>query len=188
LVWLIPGLLIVSLFFFKTRLKQLKRLGLVVGISGFVLMSLETLILLLFQTKIGHLYSFIGLIFALVLLGMAGGVWLGDKGKKPRTISTSLLAYWLVLALLFLAKTWFSFIWFWLLLSFLVGGVGGWVFGLTNSAWLKRNDDPSFIYSWDLFGSFAGAILTSVFLLPNLGLTGLLGFFALLTTIATLQG
>ena len=155
--------------------KRPLRLGLLAAGSGFTLMSLETLIIFSFQSQVGYLYSQVSLLFAAVLLGMAAGVYLGERVKHPNlTLRQGLFGYLLVLTLLMtLAPTSFAGEpFFWLEMALLSGVVGGWVFGEINSLYLKDNHHPGFIYAFDLFGSFLGAILTAGLILPVWGLAG----------------
>jgi len=177
---LLPLLLILLFYFWGKRLTKEKKWPLIVSLSAFILMTVETLIIFLFQTKVGYLYTRLSLIIAAVLLGMAIGVWRGEMvRRKEKGIKAALLGYLPVFLLLLLTPYWPSSVWF-LILGLISGIVAGLVYALGNSLYLKEEDHPGFIYAFDLFGAFLGAVLTATYLLPRLGLINLLGLLSLL--------
>jgi len=181
LVWLLPLVLFSLLLFSLSKIKLGWYLAVVVFLSNFILMAMEVLIIFLFQTKIGNLYSQLGLLIALILLGMAIGVGLEKQiSKKRQILDLSLLSYLLVFFILLVANNWQGSIVFWFLISLLVGLIDGLVYSLANSLWFAKIEASNFIYSCELFGSFFGAILTATYLLPGLGVVNLLAFFSLL--------
>ncbi len=171
LILLVPislGVMLIDLF---QRLDNQRKLGVVMAISGFILMSLETVLLFLFQAQFGHIYAYLGLIMGTVLLGLAIGT--ATAVKFPSRPERAVLAY-LPIGAFFLLDFWQNLFLIWLILALLVGLVGGLIFGLTNNLWIEKNDQPTFIYASDLFGSFLGVVLTSTILLPRFGLVVLL--------------
>lgn len=173
----LPLLLLILLIGLVARGKKELRLGVLAAFSSFVLMSLEVLIITMFQTKIGYLYSQISLIFACVLLGMAGGIILAKKAKKPLiALRISFLTYVVIIFFLYSnLKTDLTLsTFFWLELGLVSGLVGGAVFALVNGLYLRDKNNPGFIYAFDLFGAFLSALLTSAFLLPIFGVKNLL--------------
>lgn len=168
--FLFPFLLIPFLILFIKGKKKL-RLGLSALSSSFVLISLEVLIILFFQTKIGYLYSQVSLIFAAVLLGIGLGVVLKFK--------LGFLGYLPILFIIFLislgkGENLANFSGFWFLLALVSGMVGGRIFALINQSYLQTFKNTGFIYAFDLFGGSLGAIFTAGFFLPVLGLRGLI--------------
>ncbi len=181
MIWFLPLALLAGLIVLNIKLSSKRRLGLIAGASSFVLMAVETLILFLFQTKIGYLYSQLGLIIAAVLLGMALGVWLGDwVERKKQWLKPALVSYLLIFIFLFIGGHWQGFIWFWLVIGIASGFIDGAVYALTNACYLAKTKDPAFIYAFDLFGGFLGALLTATCLLPGLGIVNLSGFLVVL--------
>ena len=184
LILLIPislGVILIDIF---RRLDKQKKLGVVMVVSGFLLMGLETVLLFLFQAQYGHLYFYLGLIMGTVLLGLAGGSALA--ANFPVQPQRAVLAY-LPIGAFFLLEFWQKMTLIWLILGLLIGFVGGLIFGLTNSRWLKESDNQTFIYACDLFGSFLGALLTSTILFPRFGLPILLLIFLGLALIPRLE-
>ncbi|MBU2592238.1 hypothetical protein KKD61_02135 [Patescibacteria group bacterium] len=184
LVWLLPIVLFSLLLFSLNKGKLSWYLATVVSLSNFVLMAMEVLIIFLFQTKIGNLYSQLSLVIALILLGMAIGVGLEKRiNKKRQILDLTLLSYLLVFFVLLIANKWQGSIVFWLLISLSVGLIDGLVYSLANSLWFEKIEASNFIYSCELFGSFFGAVLTATYLLPGLGVVNLLTLFSLLVVI-----
>ncbi|MGB9911283.1 MAG: hypothetical protein ACPLKP_01620 [Microgenomates group bacterium] len=172
LVKIIPIFLLILLFLILLFGSRKINWGVTVAISSFILISLEILLIFIFQTKIGYLYSQIALIFAAVLIGIGLGV--GVIEKKYLKIEN-----W-KLKILFMGYLPFLFLIhqvnFWPILALGIGFIGGMIFALINKNYLKKYKNPGFIYAFDLFGGFLGAILTSSFLLPGLGVKGVLIF------------
>jgi hypothetical protein len=184
LILLVPvslGVILIDIF---RRLDEQKKLGVTMAISGFLLMGLETVLLFLFQVQFGHIYAYLGLIMGTVLLGLAGGSALA--ANFPVQPQRAVLAY-LPIGAFFLLNFWQNLTLIWLILGLLIGFVGGLVFGLANSRWLKESDNQTFIYACDLFGSFLGALLTSTILFPRFGLPILLLIFLGLALIPRLE-
>lgn len=177
--YLFPLALLFTYLFFLLKGKGNLRLGLLAASSSFLLLSLEIVIIFLFQTQIGNLYQQLALIFASVLLGMGLGIKLIKK-----------INFWAWLVPLFLVGVASHFPTalvdqplFWFFLALMTGLVGGGVFARLNRTFLQKNKHTGFIYAFDLFGGFFGAILTTSFLLPLLGLKGLVASLVIIVMI-----
>jgi MFS family permease len=163
--------------------KRNLRLGLLVASSSYILISLEMLIILLFQTKMGYLYSQISLIFTSVLVGMAVGVKLKIKNSKIKII---FLGYLLITSLFFTGYNSKIAEWsiFWFMMAFLSGVIGGAIFAIVNRLYLQKEKNPGYIYAFDLFGGGLGVFLTAGIILPVFGVEkliwGLMGLIFLL--------
>lgn len=181
---IIPFVLLPFFLIMINKAKKGLHWGYLAASSGFVLMGLETLIILIFQSKIGFLYSQICLIFAAVLSGMSVGVITANYLKKSS--ENLLLSFAGYLAILFLFSLSLrspiaSMPIFLFGTAFITGLIGGIIFSLVNTLYLKKGYNPGFIYAFDLFGGSIGAISTSSVLLPIYGVRGLiLGFIILL--------
>ncbi len=194
LVWLIPISLFLILIDLVKSLDK-KKLGVLMAVSGFILMSLETMLLFTFQTQFGYLYTYLGLIMGTVLLGMALGVKIIKMKKLPGLVTAELwagqfkpepgrlLLIYLLLGGLLLIDFWQEIIFIWLVLGLFIGLVGGMIFSLTNQRWLEESENQVFIYASDLFGSFLGAVLTSMIFLPKFGLPIFLLILALFVVV-----
>lgn len=186
LVWLLPWalLLLPLLSLNKGKGKLSRYLATVVFLSNFILMAMEVLIIFLFQTKIGNLYSQLSLVIALILLGMSVGVWFEKRiNKKRQVLDLTFLSYLLFFFVLLVTNNWQGSIVFWLLISLSVGLIDGLIYSLANSLWFEKIETSNFIYSCELFGSFFGAMVTATYLLPGLGVISLLALFSLLVVV-----
>ncbi|MBM3282839.1 hypothetical protein FJY90_01170 [Candidatus Gottesmanbacteria bacterium] len=173
-------LIILLISFFK--LKKQQSFGPLMAISSFILMSLEVIIIFMFQAKIGYLYSQISLIFAAVMSGMAIGVIAIRNFKDCQwAFKISFLGYLIIISLfLCIGSAPITMLpIFWLGIAFVSGLSGGMSFASLTNLYLKNRKHPGYIYAFDLFGGSLGAILTSGILLPFFGLKGLtLGLLA----------
>ncbi len=169
-----------------------------VVIMGLGTMTLEIVMLIIFQIQLGSLYRQLGLLLAAFMAGMAaGGAW-GTRAMKFREAAAaggappqawSLLALWqgglaalaLVLALALPGVSHFSWAGrelalqagFALLLA-LVGGLGGAVFAGSAALWGQARPDAGmrggFLYAADLLGATVGSLGISLVALPVWGL------------------
>jgi len=192
--WLILALSALSiLFFLKTKLSSPI---LTMGIASFTLMTIEVLIIFLFQSKLGYLFSKIALIFTIILLSMGIGNLVGTKIKAAKK-GLYLFKILIILYLLIFFPTIKNLpqepIFY--LLGEIIGLLVGTVFPLTNRVYFKASNYYSssegaeatelrssrqartvidsekvgVLYSADLFGAFFGAIFPSIFFIPIFG-------------------
>jgi spermidine synthase len=148
-----------------SRAKESFRQLLVVSTSSFILMSLQIILIFLFQVKFGSVYSQIAFLIGLVLLGMAGGV----RGTRRKGERRGVLGYFLVMIGIFCGLKGNLGIWFWWLIALVLGFTGGFVFARISN-WFSRKKEQPLVYSFDLLGAFLGAILTGPVFFPVLGL------------------
>lgn len=134
--------------------------------NGFVLMVFEILIIYCFQVVLGFVFERIALLTALALAGMA----LGNRlVLKIKTKPLKLIFYWQVflsfycLLFVYLMKIPSEFAYYFL--SLIIGGLCGLAFPVCSKVYKKTGN----LYALDLLGAFAGCFLTSIFLLPLLG-------------------
>ena len=163
----------------RKRLKPISaRMGLPMGIVGFVGMSVNLLLLLNVQTTFGSLYELIGGMIATQMLGLTIGVAcvnaaLGRYSMK-RIVGTTLVLFLFFTFFLPVAMRMLTAIHS-LPASFFVltigGGFVGAMYGALNKIFLDDHQETGTIYAWDLFGSALGALLATSLLLPILGLT-----------------
>jgi spermidine synthase len=154
-------------------------------VAGFTSIFLEMIIVLSFQIFYGYIYSKIGLILTLFMLGLALGAFLMQKRASQKRINFKnliLIQFFqvaLVSFLLFLI-IYFSRIsppellveCFLLLVITLCGIIGGMEFTLANHLFLEKRSVKKVGtgYSVDLFGSSLSSILASAILIPLLGI------------------
>ena len=160
--------------------------------SGFVGILLEVALIFAFQSLYGHVYQYVGLMFASFMVGLAVGGWLIAR----RTESTSDAMWPLILTqtattayavLVSLALVWFQAdtasihalravgVGF-PLLNLGAGLLVGMQFPLAvkarRGAGTQTAGAAGLLYGADLLGSCAGALLAGVVLIPVLGITG----------------
>ena len=152
---------------------------------GFTIISLELMILIAFQIEYGYIYYRIALFIALFMLGMALGSWLAlhhlDRLQTEPILKRVFMIHigFVALAVLVIPVVRF---WvfssgvgqgvFWLL-ALLSGGLGGFSFPLLSRVYFKERDRKTnlgALYAWDLIGSLAGSLITSLLLIPIYGL------------------
>ena len=179
----------------KTGISQASKLC--IFTSGFAGLSLETVILLCFQIIYGYIYSQIGMIIACFMAGLGMGSYLSSKRLASRKfcaqralskLELSISAYALLLPFIFssLSKPEVGKgVGLFFFLSGVIGTCVGAEYPLANHLLLKEKDvggkvekAVGTVYSADLLGGLSGAILTSLFLIP------LLGIFSTCTIVA----
>ena len=154
--------------------------------GGFSSMAFQLLILLTFQTMYGYLFYKLGIILTAFMAGLALGAIFVIK--VIHNSSGRLNVHYYCKALLIAVQG--DFIIFSVLLgaifskfcpnylfpalSMIAGSIGGAQFAIANKVLLGENRDVGrtggLNYGIDLFGSFLGALLTGVFLIPILGI------------------
>ena len=158
--------------------------------TGFTLMTLQLLLLLLFQSLLGYVYHGLALLIGMFMAGIAAGSWLGihyARMRKPRSLlriaalDQFLLAASapLLLALVYLASRGFHAVGGLMAaqvafpaVALLVGIPGGYQFPIASSIYLHDHAEGkslSTLYSVDLLGGCAGALILAGFLIPVYG-------------------
>ncbi len=151
--------------------------------TGFMTMGSEITVIFACQIFFGYIYSQISLIVTIFLAGLLPGALLGQKlswklGKgavKGMLITDGLLiCMCLLLALIILPDNAQPDIWPILLFGFCVSVLCGCQFPLALKSGGEDDRKMSFAFAADLTGAACGALLTSVLLIPYLGLGGTL--------------
>ena len=141
------------------------------ALTGATIMVWEIILIFAFQVKLGYIYQQISLLLAIILAGMAlGNYWASrylDFKKHLKIILLLMILFTLGLPSV-LTKTNQPLIFF-LLIG--IGGIlTGTMFPLIMQGYLKRKRQIGVYYAADLVGSFLGAVLASLFLIPLFGL------------------
>ena len=160
--------------------RSFKRSALVaVMTGGFSSMAFQLLILLTFQTMYGYLFYKLGIILTAFMAGLALGAILVIKvmpeTKRDRMFLIAVQGDFILFSILlgvifsrFCPDPFFP------VLSVIAGSIGGAQFAIANKILLGRKRDVGRVgglsYGIDLFGSFFGALLTGIFLIPILGI------------------
>jgi len=165
-----------------------------VGASGFSTMSLEMLMLILFQVELGVLYLEIGLLMALFMLGLAGGsYWLTSRAGfflRSRRVGARLQCLFSLYFFLFLLGVHGLALWpeglirFFLYSMMIIGGgIGGAIYAWCSKVYdelgKRGSRTAGTLYGIDLLGASLASLGISFFCLPLFGVTwtliGLMG-------------
>ncbi len=158
--------------------------------SGFTGVSLNLIILLCLQTFYGYVYLHVGLLISSFMIGLTYGSYIMVKklinseiGFKTllridflfTAFSLAFYLLVLILRLLTLAHVYPPVILaIMAFLSITSGFLVGFEFPLANKLYLEKSkrgkNRPNILYAFDMLGSFAGAILVCVWLIPQFGI------------------
>jgi Na+/melibiose symporter-like transporter len=177
LLWIsLPILFLLSRF-----LPAFRRIVLVTA-AGFLGMVLETILILYYQVKHGALYQDIGLLLMSFMAGLALGAMIInrlmvrpiDSQKLPRWYGISLLIGFCLLCAFTETKITMSISAGLAQTSWLLAVAGFLVAGIFAYASLHEIEDQkkviSSLYSADLFGGCLGSLLSSLVLIPLVGM------------------
>jgi len=157
----------------------------VIFVAGFTSIFVEIVVVLSFQIFYGYIYSMIGLIFTLFMLGLVFGAFVIQKiaGQRKTNFKGLVLVQLLQVIFIFslLVMIWafaetspsdIGIMIFLLLLITISGLLGGMEFTLANHLFLKRRTTlkAGTGYSIDLLGASLSSILASAILIPLLGI------------------
>jgi spermidine synthase len=157
--------------------------------TGFTLMALQIFLLLAFQCVYGYVYEQLAILIAMCMAGIAFGSWLGlrripSSDSPPyRAIATmqfllAISAPVLIFVVSLLSKisgiatTWLAAQFIFPALAALCGMLGGYQFPIATEIYLHGRSGRSglgTLYSVDLLGGFAGALVLSSYLIPVFG-------------------
>lgn len=162
--------------------------------AGFTASSTEIILLLGFQITFGYVYQALGVLIMVFMLGLAVGaaarkILIRDSHPRSYLLIQLLMAAFVILILLFISLVPFlnlpdavffaAFLFFALGVAFLTGLVFSYAAMISKGGIDKVTASN---YAIDLYGSALGALLTSVILLPLIGIKMTLVILALLNT------
>jgi len=182
----VPLILLSTYVAYYLAAKEKRRTGLLMSAASFLLITIEVIIILFFQVKIGFLYNQLSLIFAAALLGMALGVRIGERSEATlKNVGAMFFAFLLFLFTFYLGSNTpvAGLSLYWLSAMFVVGIIGGAVFAILNNIYLENEENPGYIYAFDLLGGSLGALLASTLLLPVFGVPKVLLGLAVLVIV-----
>ena len=181
LIWQALGvfiiLLTIALAFFRRSFKRTTLVALAIG--GFSTMAFQILILLTFQTLYGYLFYKLGVILTSFMAGLAIGAMfavriikrLGRERAFLLAVQGDFLLFSIILPIFFLK---FGLNLLFPVMSVIAGFIGGSQFTLASKVLMPEGQEAGRVggltYGVDLVGSFFGALLTGVFLIPILGI------------------
>jgi spermidine synthase len=164
--------------------------------AGFTGTAAELILLLGIQVVFGYIYLYLAIIVTVFMSGLATGALIADKIFGEITYMKFRFTQFLLAAIVGLMAATFLLIGrtqipgillhvIFISLTFLVAFVSGLLFA--SAAILRRSgiaSTTSRLYSTDLAGSAAGALLTAILLIPLLGLTGSLAVIIFINLLA----
>lgn len=167
----------------------------VVAITGFCGMVFHLILILAFQTLFGYIYTWLGIVMAFYMGGMAAMGWLVNEKLDKLIISKAIikvLFFILITSLLlqfvlrFFSKMHSPALY--LIVIIWAGGLFGSIFPLFCRLYKRVRQKSNFgsIYAADLFGGAAGALVICGILIPLYGLIKILLFVSLLTSLCIL--
>ena len=181
-------------FIFRSRRKRPFRAGISLSIftTGFAGMIFDLMLIFAFQSMLGVVFSWIGLLIASFMAGAACGALLVTRfleriknGFKFFTrIELAIMSFSFACPLIFFAaneylvhqEIFFLLRFVFLVLSFIAGLLIGSQFPLANQLYLRDStrmtETAGLLYASDLLGGWLGGMVGAVVLLPVLGLLG----------------
>lgn len=163
-----PALIVFIFLIFLLAFFALKRaVSYMIYSTGFTTIALQIILLLHYQTLFGYVYERIGLLSSFFMLGLAAGSWLfSEKGDLKKLILSEALFIFLIAFSSYFLKGEVTFY----LISFISGFLGGLQFSMAGNLMMDRVQTASLLYGIDLTGSFAGALITALYLIPLAGM------------------
>jgi spermidine synthase len=135
--------------------------------TGFSSMALMLAIILAYQAFYGYVYEMIGILTATFMMGLFAGAYLSRHTREA--LRTLFYLELMTIALAFTAPIFFRSEMLFYVLNFLLGIITGRQFSTANLCL----DDPEVagkLYGIDLIGSFLGAFIPSIVLIPLFGI------------------
>ncbi len=192
------GLLLIAIIRFRVKKRPASILKLNMAVIGFSIMSLESIVIIVYQSYVGALYLNIALLTTAFMAGAAMGAWRQRRSvqhiqfKQFLRLAVGLTIIIIVYAVLLLSQSvllTFSIVHYAML--WLGGLAGGTIFPMLSYLVQKHESTklPSAsgtIYACDIIGSCLGIYLTSGIIIPVFGLsTAAVGLIVLLAVMIT---
>lgn len=189
IIYFITLVLILSL-----RTSKIKKIDVPYAIltTGLVGMAFDLIIIFIYQSFYGYVYHHIALLITAFMSGLTLGGWLmtkrlaaiKDKKQEFVLFESGMIIFCLLIIpiLIYLQKSVINLSFIFFLLSAISGFLVGSEFPLANSIYQtkKSTQTAGILYALDLFGSWIGALIISVALIPVIGLISTCIFLAVL--------
>ena len=174
-------LAVVSFLIFNQRKRVLLFSVFTTGFSG---MSFALATLLAYQAIYGYVYEMIGALSAFFMLGLWGGTLFAKQLKNP--LGTLLLLETMTILLAVASPVLFKAELFFYAIIFISGMLAGGQFSAASLSFGGPESGGTF-YAIDLFGSFLGALVPSLIIIPLFGITHALLFVALIKLFSVMM-
>jgi spermidine synthase len=152
--------------------------------TGFSSMGLMLAIVLSYQASYGYVYEMIGILTATFMIGLFAGAYLSRHTRKALRTLFYLELMTIILALS--ASVFFRAESLFYVLNFLLGVITGRQFSTANVC-LDVPDAAGKLYGIDLIGSFLGAFIPSIVLIPLFGITQTLLFIVGMKAVSAIM-
>lgn len=182
--WLLIFAFIILFSFFYIFKKDF--IGFSIFTTGFLAISIQNVLILLFQIFFGYVYQQIGGLIAFFMIGLSIFSYFFSK-RKVSIKHFLLLEFFLMVycfSLAFITNLKFNEAFFYIL-SFISGSFVGSEFAVASK--IKREKSSkiaSLLYSSDFIGSSFGCLISTIFLIPILGISKTLIFLGFLNLIS----
>lgn len=184
--WHIISALALSLLFIASLAFRRKKRIIFYSVftTGFSGMSFMLAVILAYQSLYGYVYEMIGILSATFMIGLWLGTVMTGHVKTPLKIMFILEVITVVVALasslFFRAEPLFY------LLGLVSGIITGGLFSTANSS-LGEPEEAGRLYGLDLMGSFLGALIPAIILIPLFGIYNAILVVALLKSFSALM-
>jgi spermidine synthase len=177
------AVILISLSFLIFQ-KQKRVISFSVFTSGFSGISFTIVIILSYQAFYGYIYEMIGMLGATFMIGL----WLGTIISRRIANAMKVLFYFEILTIIFAlsAHIFFKSEPLFYLLILLTGIVTGGQFN-TATISIGKTELAGKLYALDLIGSFFGAFILSIILIPLFGVRETLLWIACIKTVSALM-
>ena len=172
------------LIFFWIRRRKTGFFMIPLLVLGFSTIVIEIILIIWFQALYGYLYGRIALLLSCFMLGLFLGSWLSSRRRTSSyreliVIQAGLVLLLMIFQLFLHSKPPEASAFVYLLL---VGFLAGNLFIVSNNLYLREKTNYGLGYGLDLIGSFLGALVTSSFMIPLIGLPVLLKYLTLINS------
>ncbi len=180
------GAIAIILFILITAFLILKRpIPYMIYTTGYVTISFSIVIILFYQIFYESIYERVGLLTSLFMFGLAAGSWLGSERRPWMGImrASELCFVVILLSSIYLLR----YEPFFYIMSVFAGFLGGLQFSLSSNMLSNKgqgNIATVRLYAIDLAGSFGGAIVTTLYMIPHLGMSNSLVILGLVKILS----
>jgi spermidine synthase len=170
LFWVLTGIV------FVLSVARMRREEYILFSTGLLAMGSQIVLIFAFQIFLGYIYGQIGMLVTASLAGLLPGAWLGSRWQRPAAgLIAADMAIMLLLAAVMACLQWGGDRLppgFYYAAGFVLALACGFQIPLALARLGDDNRAAARIFSVDLVGAAFGALLTSMLLIPYLGLGG----------------
>ena len=186
ILFLILSIWILTSLLFPSRALYKSSVFIIAVVVGYCAMVFDVVLILGFQTLYGNIYTWIGVLIAFFMIGSSSAAfWVNEFLSRINPTVVFLLLFAICLQTLIIYLLLHSMIYspfLFLPVMLISGGLIGGAFPLLcHFDFIFSGSQSSKIYTADLLGGMAGAVLVSAYFIPTLGFSQTLFIAALLS-------